>query len=179
MATVKKRSPAKRPVRKPARRPVKKQKKSKGGPNLTVVIILALAIVTFLGYFIFVEEKPEPQIVQEHSVTKKKEEALPEKPIGKWEYEDNLKVKSVKVDIPEKKASTKRYQMQCGSFKQKKQAESLKAKIAFQGLNSTVKKTGDWYRVILGPYERKRLAERDKHKLQRAKVYGCAVWLWR
>lgn len=179
MATVKKRSPAKRPVRKTAKRPVNKKKKSNKGISLPVLIILALVLITFLGYFIFVEDKPEATKVQEHVFIKKKEEALPKKPIDKWEYVDDLKVKEVEVDLPKKKASTKTYQMQCGSFKTKKQAESLKAKIAFQGLNSQIKKTGNWYRVILGPYKRKRLAERDKHKLQRSKVYGCAVWLWR
>lgn len=179
MATIKKRSPAKRPVRKSAKRPISKQKKANKGLALPILILLALMLVTFLGYFIFVEDKPEPKKLQEHVITKKKEEALPEKPVDKWGYVDDLKVKEVEVDLPEKKASTKAYQMQCGSFKKKTQAESLKAKIAFQGLNSQVKKTGNWYRVILGPYKRKRLAERDKHKLQRSKVYGCAVWLWR
>lgn len=179
MATVKKRSPAKRPERRAVKRPVKKQKKTKKGGSLVVVMIVALLLVAFLGYFIFVEEKPTTAVVQEHSIVKNKEEVLPEKPVGKWDYVDDLKIKEVKVDLPEKKASTKTYQMQCGSFRQKTQAESLKAKIAFQGLNSEVRKTGNWYRVILGPYKRKRLAEKDKHKMQRAKIYGCAVWLWR
>jgi cell division protein FtsN len=90
-----------------------------------------------------------------------------------------LKDKEVVVDIPEKEKSTRRYQMQCGSFRNQGDAESLKAKIAFQGLTSQVKKTGDWYRVILGPYERKRPAEKDRHKLQRAKINGCQIWTWR
>ena len=50
------------------------------------------------------------------------------------------------------------------------------------GLESQVRssegKNGLWYRVILGPYETKRAAERDRHKLQRAKIYGCAIWNW-
>ena len=179
MATVKKRSPAKRPERRAVKRPVKKQKKTQKSGSLVIVIIVAALLIVFLGYVIFVDEKPATPIVQEHSIVKKKEEVLPEKPVGKWDYVDGLKTKKVEVDLPEKKASTKKYQMQCGSFRQKTQAESLKAKIAFQGLNSEVKKTGNWYRVILGPYKRKRLAERDKHKMQRAKIYGCAVWLWR
>ena len=190
MATVKKRSPAKvtdrrakkrtpSTDRRAVKRPVKKKNKAKKGPSLAVFILLALALVAFLGYFIFIEEKPDTPPKQEHSIVKKKEEVLPEKPVGKWDYVDDLKTKEVEVDLPEKKASTKRYQMQCGSFRKKTQAESLKAKIAFQGLNSEVRKTGNWYRVILGPYKRKRLAERDKHKMQRAKIYGCAVWLWR
>ena len=108
-----------------------------------------------------------------------KEEVLPEKPQPKWDYVDALKTKEVEVDIPEEKKPSKPYQMQCGSFRNKSDAESLKATIAFQGLESTVKKTGNWYRVILGPYDRKRLAEKQRHILQRAKINGCAIWLWR
>ena len=83
------------------------------------------------------------------------------------------------VDIPKETKPSVPYQMQCGSFRNKDDAESLKANIAFQGLESNVKKTGTWYRVILGPYERKRLAEKERHKLQRAKINGCQIWLWR
>ena len=57
--------------------------------------------------------------------------------------------------------------------------QNWKVRIAFQGLSSEVRKTGNWYRVILGPYERKRPAEKDRHKLQRAKIHGCQIWLWR
>jgi cell division protein FtsN len=37
---------------------------------------------------------------------------------------------------------------------------------------------GIWYKVILGPYENKRAAERNKHTLQNAKINGCQIWLW-
>lgn len=75
------------------------------------------------------------------------------------------------------------YLMQCGSFRTEQQAQELKANIAFAGIASQVKKTtgsnGVWYKVILGPYERKRLAESDKHKLSRNKINYCQIWLWR
>ena len=62
------------------------------------------------------------------------------------------------------------------------QAQTLKAKIAFAGLVAEVKKTqgsnGIWYKVRLGPYETKRLAESDKNKLKRIKIMGCGIWLW-
>lgn len=75
------------------------------------------------------------------------------------------------------------YLMQCGSFRTERQAQELKANIAFAGVVSQVKETtgsnGVWYKVILGPYERKRLAENDKHKLARNKINYCQIWLWR
>jgi cell division protein FtsN len=64
-----------------------------------------------------------------------------------------------------------------------KQAEILKATIAFTGLTSQISeskgKNGIYYKVFLGPYERKREAEKDKHKLKSNNVNGCQIWLWK
>ena len=143
-----------------------------------IAVAIALSLSAFIGYFIFAVDKPQvTKAVSKQAV--KKEELLPEKPQPKWQYEESLSSKEVVVDIPEEKVNTRPYQMQCGSFRKKGDAESLKARIAFQGLNSTVKKTGSWYRVILGPYDRKRVAEKERHKLQRARINGCQIWNWR
>jgi len=172
--------PKKKPIRRNTSNRTKKQKK--GFPFLAVSIALLLS--AFIGYFIFAVEKPAPvKAVTKPSPTVKKEETLPAKPEPKWQYEMALQTKEVIVDIPEKEKNTKPYQMQCASFRQQNDAESLKAKIAFQGLNSIIKRTeskkhGVWFRVVLGPYERKRLAEKDKHRLQRAKINGCQIWYW-
>ncbi|WP_028864618.1 SPOR domain-containing protein [Psychromonas aquimarina] len=180
MAVVNRRKPArsaKTNKKAPRKRPVSKRNSPKKGfPFLAS--FAALLLIAFIGYFIFAVEKPEPAaVIKKQHV--KKEEVLPEKPQPQWEYEDALKEKEVVVDIPAAKKATDPYQMQCGSFRRKEDAESLKAQIAFQGLNSQVKKTGNWYRVILGPYERKRVAEKERHKLQRARINGCQIWFWR
>ena len=94
-----------------------------------------------------------------------------------------LENKEVKVDIPKQSDKPSRpYQMQCGSFRKQSQADALKAKIAFQGLEAMVRKVsgkkGEWYKVVLGPYPKKRHAERERHKLQRGGVNGCQIWFW-
>lgn len=172
MARVTRRKPARRGT---SRRPTRKQPKQ-GFPYIACLI--ALLLIVFVGYFVFGAEKPTTT-AQPPKMSLPQEEALPEKPQPKWDYVDILKTKEVTVDIPEDTKPSTPYQMQCGSFRNQGDAESLKAKIAFQGLTSTVKKTGDWYRVILGPYDRKRVAEKDRHKLQRARINGCQIWLWR
>ncbi|AGH80001.1 cell division protein FtsN [Psychromonas sp. CNPT3] len=168
---------AKRPVKRTTRkRPVSKRKQAKKGfPFLAVTI--ATLLIGFIGYFVFAVDKPEPIKVVQPTIVKKVD-LLPEKPEPRWEYEQALKVKKVEVDIPEKQLSTRPYLMQCGSFRNLKDAETLKVRIAFQGLNTVIKKTNNWYRVVLGPYERKRLAEKDRHKLQRARIDGCMIWYW-
>ena len=143
-----------------------------------VASFLALLLIGFIAYFVFAVDKP-PVVQPTQNKASIKEEKLPEKPQPEWDYVDALKNKKVEVDIPVQTKPTKPYQMQCGSFRKKDDAETLKARIAFQGLESQVKKTGNWYRVILGPYDRKRLAEKQRHKLQRAKINGCQIWLWR
>ena len=165
----------KKPLKRPTNSRNNKRKQTKQGFPF-IAFFVALLLISFIAYFVFGVDKPPAKPKKKVVV---KEEVLPEKPEPMWDYVDALKTKEIKVDIPEEKKPTKPYQMQCGSFRNKSDAESLKATIAFQGLESTVKKTGNWYRVILGPYERKRLAEKQRHTLQRAKINGCQIWLWR
>ncbi|ART80308.1 SPOR domain-containing protein [Oceanisphaera avium] len=106
---------------------------------------------------------------------------IDQKPVEKWTYIQQLENKEVEVRLPEAQQSDQRYLMQCGSFQSSAQAEQLKAKIAFQGLSSQVRHASGsaWYRVVLGPYDSKRVAEQDKHKLIKNKaVSDCAIWFW-
>ncbi|GLS82299.1 SPOR domain-containing protein [Paraferrimonas haliotis] len=107
---------------------------------------------------------------------------LPPKPQETWEYTNELPSRSVEVDLPEKTEPGRPYQMQCGSFRNSDDAQSMRATIAFQGLEAEVRRTegknGVWYRVVLGPYTSKRQAERDRHKIQRAGINTCQIWFW-
>jgi len=113
--------------------------------------------------------------------SKNKVDELPELPKEKWTYVKDLETKEIEVGKYEVKEKGP-YKMQCGSFRTAKQAETLKANIAFSGLEAKVKsvvgKTGTWHKVFLGPYPRKRLAEKDKHKLKRNNINGCQIWFW-
>lgn len=112
----------------------------------------------------------------------KKEQNLPKPPKEKWTYVENLKTKEIEVGQYEVKKNGP-YKMQCGSFRTRTQAESLKARMAFVGIESQIQtaqgKKNTWYKVVLGPYSRKRAAEEDKHKLRNNKINGCQIWLWK
>ncbi|MGL5664551.1 MAG: SPOR domain-containing protein, partial [Shewanella sp.] len=122
-----------------------------------------------------VEEKP---VVE---APKKDPNALPPKPKEEWTYLDELENKNVEVDIPDvvSTRTPQQYQLQCASFRQESQANQMKAVIAFQGLEAQVRQiegtSGTWYKVILGPYERRRDAERKRHTLQNAGINGCQL----
>ncbi|MBY6187307.1 SPOR domain-containing protein [Marinobacter hydrocarbonoclasticus] len=180
-----------RPARKPARGRRKAPAKK---PFPWPMALVVVAMVCFFGYLLLTiqgasdragDTDAQPPVSQPEPATKpkpKKEEApLPEKPEEDWQYIDVLPNSEVEVEVPEQETSGP-YLMQCGSFRSEDQANSMRATIAFQGLESQVRRSegskGVWYRVVLGPYERKRLAEKDRHTLQRGGINTCQIWLW-
>ena len=106
---------------------------------------------------------------------------MPAPPKEKWAYIEKLKSREVEEGQYEVKTKGP-YKMQCGSFRTKKQAEVMKATIAFSGLSAKISSAkgsnGTWYKVFLGPYAKKRQAEKDKHKLSSNNISTCQIWNW-
>jgi len=167
-----------------------KTKPAEPDPKLSVkaklVGVVFMLLITAFAYGLwFLKTSPttkEPLQTKSQQVTEKKEQQLPEPPKEKWTYVENLKTKEIEVGQYEVKQNGP-YKMQCGSFKRQSQAETLKAKMAFVGIESIIQtaqgKTHLWYKVVLGPYSKKRSAEQDKHKLRKNNINGCQIWLWR
>ncbi|EPE37428.1 cell division protein [Candidatus Photodesmus katoptron] len=104
---------------------------------------------------------------------------IPPLPKEQWEYIDSLPKRKVEVEPRKQILSQVSYIMQCGAYKTLKQAKARKLDIAFHGIQSNIHKKKDsslWYCVVLGPYELKRHAERDRHRLQRNKIEPCEIW---
>ena len=149
-------------------------------------IIITLSLVAIFSYFLWRINGTAPEntsrevttIEQAHSEAT----ALPDIPEEEWEFIKSLPEYTVEIDQKEQDQPAARRLMQCGSFRKNSQAQTLKANIAFQGLEAQVRpsegSSGLWYRVILGPYDSKRVAEKDRHTLQRAKIIGCKIWNW-
>jgi cell division protein FtsN len=145
--------------------------------------LTAITLVGAFGYGLYtLGNDPEPPAPVSKPVVQPKKakpvSQLPKPPEEKWDYVESLPNRQVEVQAKEQVVSDIPYIMQCGAFKLPQQAEERKANIAFQGIQSTVRKKegSSWYRVVLGPYTLKRDAERDRHKLQRAKIEPCAIW---
>ena len=149
-------------------------------------IIITLLLIAGFSYFLWsIKGTANQQPAQKVAAVKKsqqKEQALPEIPEEEWEFIKSLPEFTVEIEQQQQDQPTVRRLMQCGSFRRNTQAQELKAKIAFQGLEAQVRSSqgssGKWFRVILGPYETKRDAEKDRHTLQRAKINGCKIWNW-
>ncbi len=76
------------------------------------------------------------------------------------------------VDKPVEKAP--RMILQCGSFRNMGQAESVRANLAFAGIESQITTGDGWHRVVLGPYS-KNTAEKMRERLKGAGVSGCIL----
>lgn len=173
-------------------RPPKRRQPKKSAPpqplistNIKLLSVVVVAAIAAFSYFLWSIKDVEPSTTIPAKTTKhanKNEVELPEPPKEKWGYMEDLKNKEVEVGEYEVEQKGP-YAMFCGSFKTADRAETLKAQIAFAGISSQIREkkgsTGTWHQVILGPYERKRLAEKDKHQLARNNVTGCQIWLWR
>jgi cell division protein FtsN len=168
--------------------------KSKGTSLPLIPLVLIFGLLAGFGYFLWSingsagDDPAKPKASDAVPTTvlkvvpKKDPNALPPKPTEEWTYLKELENKSVDVDIPAgAMVSAGPYQMQCASFRQEAQANQMKANIAFQGIDAQVHKvagtTGVWYKVILGPYENKRAAEKHKHIMQNSRINGCQILL--
>ncbi|TPH17734.1 SPOR domain-containing protein [Litorilituus lipolyticus] len=183
------RSPAKK-----KKKPQKKGKKAQPVATVKTKIVGVLVILLLCGFAYglwALKNSPEtktpiqnaPEKVTESKKSPdKKANSLPKPPKEKWTYVKDLENKQVEVGEYEVEQGGP-YKMQCGSFKTQKQAEVLKANIAFAGLEAIIQpstgKNGTWYKVALGPYPRKRMAEKDKNKLKRNNINHCQIWLWK
>ena len=172
--------------KKPKKSPYKKtppKSDSKFTLKLKLSVLFLLCCIAVFSYFLWVikDKEPLPDAPKASPEAVQVENELPEPPVEKWAYVDALKNKEIEEGEyqVEKKGP---YKMQCGSFKTRAQAESLKAQIAFSGLSSQIKgvtgSNGTWFKVYLGPYKRKRNAEKDKHALKRNNIKYCEIWLW-
>ncbi|MEA9444977.1 SPOR domain-containing protein [Candidatus Fukatsuia symbiotica] len=80
------------------------------------------------------------------------------------------------VTTPKPKLEKEKVQswlLQCGSFRTVDQAESIRAKLAFDGIESQVTSSDGWNRVLLGPYSSRASIDTMLRRLKDTEVSGC------
>ena len=179
---------AKNSRKQPARRNSKGAAAKPRKPWLLLTLTAGL-IGGFIYFLWYLTQQPAvttqvaaPAPVAKTPTAAKSKDELPQKPTEEpYQYIKELENKEVKVEVTEQKAGGP-YQMQCGSFRVEQQAEAMKAKIAFVGFPSQVRRTegsnGIWYRVVLGPYDSKRQATADRNRLRQQNINTCQIWNW-
>lgn len=168
------------------------RKKSSPKKNISpLLVFLSGILVTLFVVFLWAIIK-KPDVIQDltsddpaqttqpaETSTKAAPKKTPtEKQQPEFTYHDTLTNKEVDVEITKPKASAinKIYIMQCGAFKNKDDAEKMKAELAFVGFQANILTKGSWHRVRLGPYDSKRKAESDRHNLQDNNFLNCQIW---
>lgn len=178
--------------RKTARKSNKRSSRQSPASRKTLSPILVFVggvLITLFAVFLWVlVKKPEmikeviPITEQDQTVkaAEKKQATKTEETSSEptFTYHETLTNKEIKVDGTQavQTSSNATYVMQCGAFRKSEDAESLKAEMAFIGFQANVEEKDGWYRVRLGPYNTKRAAESDRHKLQDNNYQDCRIW---
>ena len=175
------------PKRKNNRKSTSKKASVERRPFPIIRFIIVGALVAGFVYFLIMlnSKKVAEQIEPELEITpvEKTETQLPPPPEDEeWQFIDELANKQVQVGTDELEDKGP-FVLRCTTVRSQQRAEALKAKIAFAGHESEVKPyqgtSGMWYRVDLGPYEKKRDAEKTRHVMKRNNINGCKILLWR
>ncbi|MGK2888336.1 MAG: cell division protein FtsN [Candidatus Malihini olakiniferum] len=82
-------------------------------------------------------------------------------------------VETAKQPEAPKPEKTQRWMVQCGSFKTLEPAESVRAQLAFTGIESRIASSGGWNRITLGPYKDRATAEKMLSRLKDAGAANC------
>ena len=130
------------------------------------------------------ETKPTAKVDKKAADSKYKPLKVDPQTEAEWSFHELLEEKVDSTpNAPKSNGSTtaKSYVMGCAAFGAQEKAESMKAQIAFAGLQADVKpltnKAGArLFRVQLGPYSSKAAAEADKKKLADAGITTCQIW---
>ncbi len=148
---------------------------------------ISIGVYVYIQYENSTKIKPVRKIEKLAPSAKSRYKAVPaeETNNSEFDYHHILDKKTVDVPVEQSKPissrTVKSYIMQCGSFRKEASADSLKAQIALNGFEAVIKATDEksgkrWYRVTLGPYNSKRLAESDRHQLERNNINNCRIW---
>ena len=158
-------------------RPRKNTKTAKPFPWPLVITVVAL-VIGFVWFLYHLSQKTPVEDAVTPAITAKKDE-LPPKPAAEpYQYIKELENKEIQVQVEELEAKGP-FLMFCGTYRAIETAQQMKAKVAFAGYPSEVRriegKNGVFFRVTLGPYTSKRQAESDKSRLLRQKVAECRI----
>jgi cell division protein FtsN len=111
---------------------------------------------------------PPVQVKQPEPKPQPKPEAKPE---VKQEAKPEAKQETAKQET--KPESKQKWMVQCGSFRAADQAESVRARLAFEGIESRITAGGGWNRVVLGPYSSRATADKTLSRLKGVGMSSC------
>jgi len=156
-------------------------------------MLITALIISFVVFLVYLRSTGSKQVSPEQNISAQPEEIkaeapkqekkpepgpvlpqfdfytiLPEKEVVVPDYE--IKTRTREERVGEAKAA--KYIVQAGSFKEFKQADALRAKLALMGIESRVEKAKvgnvTWHRVKLGPYSQMSSVSTIKARLKQS-----------
>lgn len=129
------------------------------------------------------QQQSQPQVNTQHNPFNSNTTAAPAAPVQpakpapapapKPQPKPEAKQETAKQEKPEKPEQKQRWMVQCGSFRATDQAESVRAQLAFEGLESRITAGGGWNRVVLGPYSSRATADKTLARLKGIGMSSC------
>lgn len=112
---------------------------------------------------------PQKQVTPSRNLFNKEATSAPVQPLIK----PKLAVKQDRLKQEVKTGSKQKWMLQCGSFRATDQAESVRVRLAFEGIESHISNGDGWNRVILGPYSRHETLDKALARLHRVGISSC------
>ena len=178
------------------------RKKKKPMPGL-VWMVGGLAIGLFIAFLVYLDKQPASDIrfsdavkteldrIKQHNTNTGAKPEPPAKQEPKFNFYTILP--ELEVLIPEdeirppaskktaSQAENKRYILQAGSFRNRQDAEKLKATVALLGLEASINQVSieneKWHRVRIGPVDNRKELNRNLNLLQRNNINAMAMEL--
>jgi len=100
-------------------------------------------------------------------------ETVKEQPKEQPKTQQPAAITQVAPEKPKEQEKTQRFMVQCCSFHGTEQAESQRAKLAFEGFEGRITTGGGWNRVVIGPYNNRSGADSTLARLKNAGISGC------
>ncbi len=186
-----------------AYKPRKKRNQKKSLPAY-LWLLAGLCIGLFVAFIVYLNKQPATQTSFKHAIgqelKKLKQSRKPQKkPVNtakqQPKYNFYTLLQGMEVIIPESEtqppklahkgsqahSKTRTYILQIGSFQKLKEAEKLKARLAFLGLQADIQHVSvnnqSWHRVRTGPYKNIQQLYRNQKILQKNNINAISMEL--
>ncbi|KES16435.1 SPOR domain-containing protein [uncultured Gilliamella sp.] len=178
-----------------------KAKKNKSRILPSLMIFLAVIIIVLFSAILYLlsTNHPEKPIERPKVKTESPVATLPEQPQERWTYLKELETPNASsgtnsttserqqiLDSFINNSSTttpttstnmedSKWLLQCGAFKEKTNADTLKASLAMTGISGNITTSQQLYRVTVGPYTNKTDAQKVLNTLKTNGINNCII----
>ena len=177
-----------------------KAKKNKSRIFQSLMIFLAIIIIILFSSILYYisTNSPEKPVERPKEKTESPTATLPEKPQERWTYLKELETpndsgnpnvatserQQILDSFMNNKPTTtttsantdnRKWLLQCGAFRDKTNADTLKASLAMTGISGNISSSQQLYRVIVGPYTNKDDAQKTLNTLKTNGINNCII----